>query len=464
VKGCVISAAMTGAGKTTITLGLLAALRRRGFDVQPFKVGPDFIDPGLHRLASGIPSHNLDGWMLNQQANERLFAMATAGKDSAIVEGMMGLFDGFDGRSESGSTAEMARWLGLKVVLVVDASGLGRSIAAIVRGIRDYDPHLDFAGVILNRVGGAGHFEILKDALDGFPILGWLPSEPAIEIPERHLGLMTAAESLPEERIQRIAEFLERHLDIPRLILALETEPSPGASRRPLPEGEGSLSLSSASEASRAPLPPGEVGPKGRVRVSRPRVALAYDKAFSFYYEANRLELEANGAEIVEFSPLSDRAVPEADLLYIGGGYPELYRDELAANTPMLESVRAYIRSGRRFYAECGGLMYLSESIDHVPMVGILPTRIEMTSRPVNFGYCDLTTGCDSILGPAETHARGHQFHYSEAKSESPESLYRVHQRTRDYQEGFVLPNGVASYVHLHFLSNPQIACNLLHF
>jgi cobyrinic acid a,c-diamide synthase len=434
---------MTGAGKTTITLGLLAALRNRGVRVQPFKVGPDFIDPGLHRLAAGRGSHNLDGWMLPREANEWLFATACANADAAIVEGMMGLFDGFDGSSEAGSTAEMARWLGLKVVLIIDAGGLGRSIAAIARGIRDYDPRIEIGGIILNRVGGQGHYEILVDALAGFPVLGWLPSEPAIEIPERHLGLMTAAEEIPPMRIRSIAEFVERCIDIPRFIEALpEIEPP-------------QTSTTTVGAVSDRPI-------EQRMRPHPVRVALAHDQAFSFYYDANRLELERAGAEIVQFSPLWDAALPEADFLYIGGGYPELYKEALSSNASMLHSVREYIQSGKRFYAECGGLMYLSQAIDEAPMVGAIPTRIEMTGRLVDFGYCDVSTEHDSILGPAGLEARGHQFHYSRSTDESAAPLYCVRQRTRRYREGFRLLNGVASYVHLHFLSNRRLAENLL--
>jgi cobyrinic acid a,c-diamide synthase len=213
MKGCVISAPMTGSGKTTVTLGLLAALRKRRIAVQPFKVGPDFIDPGLHELAAGVPSHNLDGWMLSREANESLFARATAGKDIAVVEGVMGLFDGFDGKSETGSTAEMAVWLGLPVVLVVDAHGMARSAAALIRGFQTFDPRVKLAGVIFNRVGGEGHYRILADAVTDVPILGWLPVNPEIEIPERHLGLFTAQEKLVRERIRAIGEFFDAHIN-----------------------------------------------------------------------------------------------------------------------------------------------------------------------------------------------------------------------------------------------------------
>ena len=445
MKGCVISAPMTGSGKTTVTLGLLAALRNRGIRVQPFKVGPDFIDPGLHELAAGVPSHNLDGWMLTREANQTLFARATEDKDVAIVEGVMGLFDGFDGKSDAGSTAEMAVWLDLPVILVIDAQPMARSAGAIVKGFQTFDPRVKIAGVIFNRVAGEKHYEILVDAVTSVPILGWLPANPSIEIPERHLGLFTASEDLVRERIQRIEEFFETNIKIDKI-------PSPfGRGRREAP-GErfkpSQILRPAAFFGASPPLPNGEGG------FPRKRVALAQDKAFSFYYHANRLALQDAGAEIVEFSPLTGREVPDADLLYIGGGYPELYHKELEANTSMLASIRRFIESGKRFYAECGGLMYLAEA-------GIVPVEIEMTDRLVDFGYCEIRTNADSILGPCGTIGRGHQFHYSRCVGPSGDA-YAVMQGSRTYTEGFVFPNGIASYIHLHFLSNPALARNML--
>jgi cobyrinic acid a,c-diamide synthase len=423
---------MSGSGKTTVTLGLLAALHKRGARVQPFKVGPDFIDTGLHEIAAGVPSHNLDGWMLARETNQRLFERTAAGKEVAIVEGVMGLYDGFDGRSERGSTAEMAKWLGLPVMLVIDAYSMARSAAALVQGFRQFDPEVKITGVIFNRVGGEGHYRMLKEAVQDVPILGWLPVNPRVEIPERHLGLLTAPE-VTAGKIDEISEFVEENIDIERLGVS---DPQPAVKRPALPLYQGESSRSHT-------------------------VAIAQDKAFSFYYHANRMALEEAGAEIIEFSPLTDPEVPEADFLYIGGGYPELFRSELEANTSMRASIRKFIESGKRFYAECGGLMYLAQSIGEAEMVGVIPTRIEMTDRLVDFGYCEITTTGQSILGPARTSARGHQFHYSRCVSGSG-NAYHVRQGQRDYPEGFVFPNGIASYIHLHFLSNPALARNML--
>jgi cobyrinic acid a,c-diamide synthase len=435
MKGCVISAAMTGAGKTTVTLGMLDALRNRGISVQPFKVGPDFIDPGLHEIAAGVESHNLDGWMLTREANERLFAHAMAGRDVAIVEGVMGLFDGYDGKSESGSTAEMAHWLDLPVIIVIDAHSMARSAAAMVHGLRSFDPRIKIAGVIFNRVAGEGHYRILADAVRDTPILGWLPADTSVEIPERHLGLFTAREERTVARIQAIGKFVERHIDVDAILDALVEI-----------EGRREEFRNSNFE----------------IRNVFTRVALARDKAFSFYYHANQFELERAGGQVIEFSPLADREMPEADFLYIGGGYPELYRKELEANASMRSSVRRFIESGKRFYAECGGLMYLARSIDGAKMVGVVPVDIQMTNRLVDFGYCEVTTRHESILGPLGTTARGHQYHYSRCVEPSGDA-YIVSQGGRQYSEGFVFPNGLASYIHLHFLSNPALAKNMLH-
>jgi cobyrinic acid a,c-diamide synthase len=429
MKGCVISAAMTGAGKTTVTLGLLGALKKRGMAVQPFKVGPDFIDTGLHEIASGVPSHNLDGWMLNPETNGRLFQEACAGKDAALVEGVMGLYDGYDGKSERGSTAEMAKWLRLPVILVVDAQGMARSAAALIQGFRTFDRNVKIAGVIFNRVGSEGHRRILVDAVKGIPVLGWLPVNPSIEIPERHLGLLTARE-VTAAKVGELGAFVERYVNVDGVLALTGIKISTQKSRK-------------------------------TQRHKRKRVALAHDRAFSFYYQANRMALEDAGAEIVEFSPIADGDLPDADLLYIGGGYPELYRQQLHSNIPMRTAVRRFIESGKRFYAECGGLMYLAESIGGLDMVGVVPARIEMTDRLVDFGYCEVVTNAASILGPAGTMARGHQFHYSRNTSASGDA-YQITQGKRRYSEGYILNNGLASYVHLHFLSNPALAQNML--
>jgi cobyrinic acid a,c-diamide synthase len=262
-----------------------------------------------------------------------------------------------------------------------------------------------------------------------------LPHEPSIEIPERHLGLFTGKEEIARSRVQALAGFFEKHIDVDALLDAL-----PG--------------IAVPASPSAPPAAP----------VRRKRVAVARDKAFSFYYHANLLELERAGAETIEFSPLADRVVPEAEVLYIGGGYPELYRHELEANESMRSSVAKFIHSGGRFYAECGGLMYLARTIDGARMAGVLPIDIEVTERLVHFGYCEVRTNGRSIFGAPGVSARGHQFHYSRIKDGGSvdRSAYNVFQNGREYNEGFLFENGIASYIHVHFLSNPAIARSML--
>ena len=434
MKACVIAAPITGSGKTTVTIGLLSALKARGFAVQPFKVGPDFIDPGLHELATGVPSHNLDCWMTSEETVQTLFHHMAHDKDVAIIEGVMGLFDGVSGRSNAGSTAEMAALLDVPVILVVDAFAMARSVAALIHGFKTFDPSVKIAGVILNRVAGEGHFKILADAIAEVPILGWLAKNTEIEIRERHLGLLTGKETEAAERIAKIRDFFAAHINIDRV---LDVIPEMKTLTRTLPR----------------PSTPSS---------TRCRVAIAQDPAFSFYYQANRDAMVQAGAEIVEFSIIRDAAVPRADFLYIGGGYPELYREALEANISMRHSVREFIESGKRFYAECGGLMYLAKAIEGCEMVGVIPTEICLTDRAIDFGYCEVTTRRPSILGPAGTHIRGHQFHYSKCSPPSADPIYAVRQGERGYGEGFQFNNGIASYVHLHFLSNPDVARSVL--
>jgi cobyrinic acid a,c-diamide synthase len=326
--------------------------------------------------------------------------------------------------------------LGMPVVLVIDAYSMARSAAALVEGFKQFDPDVKITGVIFNRVGGEGHYRMLADAVRDVPIFGWLPFDASIEIPERHLGLLTAPE-LTAAKIREIAAFVERRINLDRLLSSV------GAVY------DRAYFVDSRKKARSQTAP--------TVRT----VAIAQDKAFSFYYHANRIALQEAGAQIIEFSPLADKELPEADLLYIGGGYPELYRRELEANITMRTSVRKFIESGKKFYAECGGLMYLAESIGDSKMVGVVPTKIEMTDRLVDFGYCEVTTTAESVLGPHGTTARGHQFHYSRSSSGSG-SAYEVVQGERRYTEGFAFPNGIASYIHLHFLSNPALARNML--
>lgn len=440
----VIAGVSSGVGKTTVTLGLLEALHRRGLAVQAFKVGPDFIDPAYHALATGRPSYNLDGWMCGRDQVMATVGERAAQADLALVEGVMGCFDGADGLTEDGSTAQIAKWLGAPVVLVLDAGALVRSAAAIVLGFERFDPDLVLAGVIFNRAGGAIHRQWLAQAVTSAckaRPLGALPSDPGVALPERHLGLVTAVEGgYSAEVRQRLAGLIEAHVDIDTLV-----------------------GLAQSEVARRAP--------SARSTTLSATIAVARDPAFQFYYPDNLQALEQAGARLVFWSPMADQVLPEADGLYIGGGYPELYGHELAANAPMREAVRTFARSGRLVYAECGGLMYLAESLTdldgHVwPMACVLPVPVVMERSRLVIGYREVTLTSAGPLGPAGTRARGHEFHCSRL-GDIPAAVARLYAVTdgrggTPRAEGFVIDGALLSYVHLHFGSNPALAANFV--
>jgi len=445
IKGFVVAGPASGVGKTTVTLAVMAAFRRRGMQVQPFKCGPDFIDAGHHTRACGRSSRTLDGWMLSADRNRDIFCRSAAGANVCVVEGVMGLFDGASGKSEAGSTAEMAKLLSLPVVLVVDASSVARSVAALVHGFETFDPKLRIRGVIFNKVAGPTHYALLRDAVEsgcGAAPLGYMPRDERIQIPERYLGLFTAGEDLlPDSKLALLAEIAEGDIDLEKL---LESAASFGA-----------------------PPPAGHSAPAS----SRVRVGVARDRAFCFYYEDNLDALRAAGAEIVEFSPVKDARLPtRLDALYFGGGYPELYADQLSTNEEMIASVKQFADEGGAIYAECGGLMYLGNKIvtrdgKSFPMAGILPLGVQMTDRLVKFGYAEVCLTEDCLCGVAGTRARGHSFHCSTIIESGPmDQTYSVSYTLarRDEAEGFHIKNVLASYIHLHFLSCPDLAATFV--
>ena len=341
IKGLVVAGTHSGCGKTSITLALMAALARRGNRVAPFKVGPDFIDPGHHTQAAGSVSRNLDGWMMDQATCRDIFYRSVVNADLAVVEGVMGLFDGYDGRNEAGSTAQMAKWLDLPVLLVVDARSMSRSAAALVSGFERFDPELCFTGVVFNHVGSEQHRAFLSEALFGnvdMPCLGGLPEREGLAIPERHLGLFTSQDHpLGEGAMARFSEWLEESLDLDALIETLPEKRLPQAFK------------ASFHSSDRSPV----------------QIAVAWDEAFCFYYQDNLEALEQNGAQIVYFSPLHDEYPPENIRgIYLGGGYPELYAEALANNTRLLEWVKDSFARGMPIYGECGGFMYLCKSME----------------------------------------------------------------------------------------------------
>ena len=445
MNGFLIAGTASGVGKTTVTLAVIAAMRQRGAVVQPFKGGPDFLDTGHHTRVAGRTARNLDTWMLSRDSNKDVFCEATEGADFVVVEGMMGLFDGKDGATETGSSAEIAKLLGLPVILVLDAAKSARSIAAVVLGFERFDPQIVLAGVILNRVASERHYAMLEQAIHSScqtPVLGWLPREAAISIPERHLGLRTAEEFRTQQgevkQIEMLAHLAETHLDLDALSSL-----------------QCSFDFTEVQTARVVPVQPSI------------RIGVARDEAFSFYYEDNLDLLRQRGAEVVPFSPLWDAALPaDLDALYLGGGYPELYAAQLSANHSMLQSVRMFAVAGKTIYAECGGMIYLSRQLTTVEessyaMASLLPFVMEMTGKLAKFGYVTVALKQDCLLGPAGTVLRGHSFHYSHIVGQpkmltSYQVRYSLSGQTED--EGFSVGNILASYVHLHFRASPQIA------
>jgi cobyrinic acid a,c-diamide synthase len=442
-----VAGTASGVGKTTVALTLMAMLRERGLRVQPFKCGPDFLDTGHHSAICGRASRNLDTWMLDDKANRAIFSSGCRDADAAVVEGMMGLYDGVAGGGEEGSAAQIAKLLALPVVLVIDAGKSARSSAAVVKGFESFDPEVRFAGIVLNHVGSESHYRLLETAICSvttIPLLGHLPTDAAIAIPERHLGLHTTEETTSaENRLTAFAQNGMQHLNIAPLLDRAWTD--------------------AAIEDVATPAP--------KIQQTRVRIGVARDKAFSFYYEDNFDLLRENGAEVVPFSPLADAALPQnLDALYLGGGYPELYADALSRNTTMSAGIRALAESLKPVYAECGGMIYLGRALTTLDgrsyaMAGVLPIEFEMTPRLVHFGYVNVEFVEDCLLGNKGTEVRGHSFHCSRVLpgSQMP-AVYRLKYSLsgREELEGYQFKNVLASYVHLHFRGNPTMAASLV--
>lgn len=436
----VVAGTSSGAGKTLLTLGVMEALRRRGLAVAPFKAGPDYIDPGLHARLLGRPSYNLDTWMMGQAGCQRTFAAASAGADCAVVEGVMGLFDGRDGTSEAGSTAHLAKTLGLPVVLVADAAKAARSMGAVVKGFRAFDDGVDLRWVVFNRVGSPRHEKILRDSVrgSGVKVLGAIPREASLVLEERHLGLATARDIEGHkwlEFVKKAGDIVEERLDIDALLKASRT---------------------TVEAAPAGPLPEPSV-----------RVAVALDRAFCFYYQENLDMLRSCGAELVFFSPLVDRGLPEgAHALYIGGGYPELHMKALEENRFLRDEIRRASGAGMPIFAECGGLMYLGKSIENggrsARMAGVFPFTTRLLARRKALGYREVsfTGGCPFIV---KGRARGHEFHYSEPSGAVPDgTAFKVKGADGTRPEGLVHGMTLASYIHLHFASSPAFAAGFI--
>lgn len=440
----VIAGTHSGAGKTTVASGLMAALTRAGHTVAPFKVGPDFIDPSYHRLATGRPGRNLDAYMSGTDLIAPLALHGAAGADLAIVEGVMGLFDGATGGGELASTAHVAKLLRAPVVLVVDASAMARSVGAIVHGFATFDPELRLGGVVLNRVASDWHEELLREAIapTGVPVVGVLRRDASLAVPERHLGLVPAVEREAHARrtLDGLAETVRAGIDLEALV----------ALARSAPPLEGVTAWSPEPDAG-APL-------------RDVRIAVAGGPAFSFHYAENHELLAAAGAELVAFDPLTDEELPpRCGALLLAGGFPEVFGAELSENWALRAEVAAFARRGGPIVAECGGLLYLSTELDGRPMCDVVPARAWMGEK-LTLGYREATATADHPAWPAGATTRGHEFHYSsvDPAADATTPAWTLRARGREVAEGFVLGSVHASYLHTHWAATPEVATRLV--
>lgn len=445
IPAFLIAGTHSGCGKTTVSLGIMAALVRRRLKTQAFKVGPDFIDPGHHRRITGRDSHNLDGWVMDRRKNREIFYRGMVDADAIVVEGVMGLFDGFGGSDESGSTAQMAKWLDLPVILVIDARSMARSAGAVALGFLRFDPDLSIGGIIFNRVGSENHAQILEAAVSSItdlPVFGYLPRSEALEMPSRHLGLVTDEDLIRnDDHSERLARWIESNVDLDGMLALHETR-NPGTGMKEVP-----------------------VEPDVRIGIAR-------DAAFCFYYAENLRLLQQAGARLIPFSPLDSKTLPEGiDGLILGGGYPELNCRALSENRHMLNAIREFGLRGKPIYAECGGFMYLTKEIEDLdgevfPMVGLFSMKAKMEHRLRSLGYREVEILEESILGPAGLRVRGHEFHYSHMQNVAAgqRCIYRLTDRkaASGTREGFVRKRILGSYVHLHWGSNPHAANNFV--
>ncbi len=434
----IIAATQSGSGKTTITTGLLCALKNRGLNVQPCKVGPDYIDTGWHALACGKPSHNLDSLLVGADNLPKIFTDAARDADISVIEGVMGLFDG--SRNGHGSTAEIAKLLDAPVVLVVDAKSMGASAAAIALGFREFDKSINFAGVILNRLGSDSHAKLIVDALDKLDIkvFGTIRRNDEFKLPERHLGLVPTTENFSADVLQKICAAVENQVDVDALInLARSAKP---LENFPLRITNSALRI---------------------------KLAVARDAAFNFYYDASLRVLEQFGAQIIFFSPLEDEILPDADGLIIGGGFPEMFAAQLERNKKIRNEIFRAAKNGLPIFAECGGFMYLMNRLVDFDgrafeMCGVLDGTATMTRKLQRVGYVSAELSANCVLGSRGEKFFAHEFHYS--TTDVAENIFACKRlRTgENFTAGVAVENVVASYLHVHFAGCPHVARNFV--
>ncbi|WP_196593163.1 cobyrinate a,c-diamide synthase [Pectinatus sottacetonis] len=439
----VLAAPQSSSGKTTVVTGIMAALNNKSLQVQPFKIGPDYIDPSYHTLAAGRPGHNLDTWLVSNEKISDLFIAAGRDADIAVIEGVMGLYDG--GRNGVSSTAELAKSLKAPVVMVINCRAMGESAAALALGFKMYDRDVNFAGTILNCLGSSTHEAMIREAMMklGIPVLGAVRRDEKMQMPERHLGLTPAGEKDTAGKITYIAEKISTQIDLPALLEIARSAPPLTAEQN-------------------------DIFPC-RSEVPKVKIAVARDKAFSFYYAAGLDVLRRLGAEIEFFSPLADRKIPDCDALILGGGFPELFVKELSANLSMLKSLRQAADNDMPVYAECGGYMYLMNNIVDFAgkiwkMAGVIPAEAVMQRKLQTVGYVTAQALSDNSLVRRGETIRGHEFHFSVQKTPAdtaafPWAFIFTKNRTNSrYKAGYSKKNIIASYLHLHFLGTMEAA------
>lgn len=440
MKQFMLAGVSSGVGKTTMTLAVLKALSNLGYQVQPYKVGPDYIDTAYHSRITGRSSRNLDSFMV---ADSRALAWSYSkwhqAVDVAVVEGVMGLFDGLGTDRDCASSADVAKKLGIPVILVIDGKATSTSAAAMVHGFASFDPELALVGVLVNRVASEGHYQLIKGAIERYtsvPVLGYLPKDDCLELPSRHLGLIPDIElDYLEEQFERLGQLAQEHIAFEELLAKVD-----------LPEQEMASPFVTKSYA---PL----------------TLAYAMDEAFHFYYEDNLDFLRQLGVNLIPFSPLTDQKLPEADAYYFGGGFPEIYAQQLMANASFRASVLEAHQAGYPIYAECGGLMYLGRALridgHDYEMVGIFDGLSIMTKKLKRFGYCQAEMQLDSLFGPKGTLVRGHEFHHSEFETEEMPVMNleksRDGQVVAQWQGGYQKKRTLASYLHVHFYQNQDL-------
>ncbi len=444
----VLAGTNSGVGKTTLTMGLIAALKKRGLTIQPFKVGPDYIDPSYHTRVSGRECRKLDAWMLAKDAILELFERQARLSDVSIIEGVMGLYDGLK-EKETGSSAHLAKMLKSPVILIVDASSMSRSAGAVVLGYKEFDKDVDLRGVIINNIGSQTHYTSIKTTIEkrtGLPVLGFLPKDKGLILPQRHLGLIPAGErAVLDGFIEKLSNLLEKTIDIKMLIgICREAEALPRFTKKLF---------------------------GGKETPHRAAIAIARDEVFNFYYQDNLDILAHQGANFVEFKTLTDKSLPQgADGIYIGGGFPELFARKLSENTALKNDIRRKARGGMPIYAECGGLMYLAKEIidfenKAFPMIGIFDASIKMADKLRALGYVTVEALKDNALCDKGTAMKAHLFHWSylDNLGGKEKYAYRVKKDKNNITEdGLVKWNCLASYAHLHFGSDAAIAGNFI--